>query len=265
MNPPLPTWDLALNNMLVTVDGIVIGRRNIGENNCFLDILTKEYGVIEVIAHGANKINSKNAGSTALFSYATFCMNKSGLKYTINSTQPKYSFHKLSYELEKLSLAAYFAEVLRYTSASEQSEEDILRFFAITLFELEKSKRPNGLIKAVFELRLAGILGFLPDLRACSQCGCYENEMMYFSFADSSIICKDCLTEELCSEDDFPLSPSLLYTLRYVTYSPLDKIYGFELKEETLLQFSEFSEKYLLKHLDRGFKSLDYYKGLLIK
>ena len=251
--------------MLVTVDGIVIGRRNIGENNCFLDILTKEYGVIEVIAHGANKINSKNAGSTALFSYAAFCMNKSGLKYTINSTEPKYTFYKLSYELEKLSLAAYFAEVLRYTSASEQSDDDILRFLAITLFELEKSKRPNALIKAVFELRLAGMLGFLPDLRACSHCGCYENELMYFTFADSCIVCKDCLTDDESSEDDFPLPPSLLYTLRFVTYSPLERIYGFELKGETLERFSKFSEKYLLKHLDRDFKSLDYYKGLLIK
>ena len=37
--------------MLVTVDGIVIGRRSIGENSCFIDVLTDEYGVIEATAH----------------------------------------------------------------------------------------------------------------------------------------------------------------------------------------------------------------------
>ena len=46
--------------MLITVEGIVIGRRTIGENNCFLDVLTDEFGVIEATAHGIRKITSKN-------------------------------------------------------------------------------------------------------------------------------------------------------------------------------------------------------------
>ena len=46
--------------MLVTVEGIVIGRRSIGEDSCFIDVLTDEYGVIEATAHGVKKITSKN-------------------------------------------------------------------------------------------------------------------------------------------------------------------------------------------------------------
>ena len=126
--------------MLVTVDGIVIGRRNIGENSCFIDVLTDEYGVIEATAHGVKKLTSKNAGAVTLFSYSKFCFNKVGVKYTLNSAEPKFSFHGISSDIEYLSLAVYFADVVKDTSASEQENRGFLRFMAVTLYELDKKR-----------------------------------------------------------------------------------------------------------------------------
>ena len=62
--------------MLVTYDGIVIARREVGENSVFIDILTDEQGIIEASAHGANKINSSILSAAALFSYSTFSLSK---------------------------------------------------------------------------------------------------------------------------------------------------------------------------------------------
>ena len=248
--------------MLDTVDGIVLGKRDIGENNCFLDILTNEFGVVEVTAHGVKKLNSKNAAATGLFSYATFCLNKNRYAYSINSTVPKYSFYKLSSDLRKLSLAVYFADIVKFTSASEQSEEDILRFFAVTLYKLEKEDADLPLIKSIFEFRLASMLGFMPDLRACSECACYEHEKMFFVWDESKIICDDCFDGYFSENLHFLLSPSLLYAMRYVVYSPLERVFGFCLKGETAERFYYFTENYLQKQLGRDFKSLDYYKNL---
>lgn len=245
--------------MLITVEGIVIGRRNTGEAGCYLDILTREHGVIEVMAHGVQKPTSKNAASTALFSYATFCLRKKGLRYTINSTAPKISFHRVSGDIEALSLAAYFADIVRYSSASEQ--EEILRFFAMALYELEQARVPYRLIKAVFELRIAAILGFAPDLRACAGCICYEAEEMLLVPEDGKLFCGECFYEyALLDKSCFSLSPTLLYTLRYVVYSPLEKIYRFGLGERSLKEFSVIAEEYLLYQLGRSFKTLDYFK-----
>ena len=82
--------------MLFTYDGIVVGRRDIGESNCFLDILTDEQGIVEATAHGVKKINSSLLGSCGLFSYSTFCLNKTKMRYTVNSAKPKRSFHEQS-------------------------------------------------------------------------------------------------------------------------------------------------------------------------
>lgn len=246
--------------MLVTVDGIIIGRRTIGENNCFIDVLTDEFGVIEATAHGVRKLTSKNAGTCNLFAYSRFCFSKSGLKYTLNSAEPKFNFHGLASDIEGLSLAAYFAEIIKTTAAPEQEAEGFLRLMAISLFEIEKRRISFSQIKAVFELRIASMLGFAPDLRACRSCICYEHEKMYFNFSGGIIICDDCLNQP--KEELFELLPPLLYAMRYIVYSDVDKIYHFNLKSNFMAQLSALSEKYLLLHLDRDFKSLDYYNSI---
>lgn len=248
--------------MLVTVEGIIIGKRPIGENNCFIDILTDEYGVIEATAHGIRKLTSKNAGACGLFAYSKFCLNKNGYKYTLNSAEPKFSFHGISADIEALSLANYFAEIIKSTTAPEQEAQGLLRLMAISLFEIEKSRIGLSQIKAVFELRIASMLGFTPDLRACRSCICYEHELMYFDLSNSTIVCADCVGE---NKDVYTeLVPSLLYAMRYITYSPVEKIYHFNLKNNILTQLEHFCEKYMLHHIDREFRSLDYYKSIKI-
>lgn len=246
--------------MLVTVDGIVIGRRNIGENSCFIDVLTDEYGVIEATAHGVKKLTSKNAGAVTLFSYSKFCFNKVGVKYTLNSAEPKFSFHGISSDIEYLSLAVYFADIVKDTSASEQENRGFLRFMAVTLYELDKKRISLELIKSVFELHITTMLGFAPDLRACRVCAKYEHEKMFFDNDNACIICGDCIMEygkplvEL-----IPLSPTLLYSMRHIVFSPVDKIYKIDVKSDDLKTLSAITEKYLLKQIDRGFRSLEYY------
>ncbi len=249
--------------MLVTVEGIVIGRRPIGETSCFIDVLTDEYGVIEATAHGVKKLTSKNAGSTSLFSYAKFCFNKSGVRYTLNSAEPKYSFHGISSDIEALSLAAYFAEVIKDTSASEQEAKGFLRFMAVTLYELDKKRIPLELIKAVFELHLSVLLGFSPDLRACRNCARYEHERMFFDFEDECIICGDCIGEyRRPGAEITEITPQLLYSMRFIVFSPVDRIYKLEIKSDDIRQLSALTEKYLLRQLDRSFRTLDYYNSV---
>lgn len=247
--------------MLVTVEGIVLGIRTVGENNCFIDVLTDEFGIVEATAHGIKKITSKNAGACSLFAYSKFCFNKNGLKYTLNSAEPKISFHNISSDLEALSLAAYFAEVVKYTVASEQDSSGFLRFMAITLYELEKKRVTYEFVKAAFELHISVMLGFSPDLRACRECLCYESDRMYFDYNESDIVCGDCLSETAIS-DCIELTPSLLFAMRHIVYSEVDKIYKLNIQKEDLVRLSELSEKYLLSQLDKSFRSLTYYKNI---
>ncbi|MCL1903933.1 MAG: DNA repair protein RecO [Oscillospiraceae bacterium] len=152
--------------MLITIDGLVISRREFGESSCFIDIFTKEYGVIEVMAKGVKKLNHPLAQATGLFAYSSFCLNKKSLKYTINSAKCKHVFHSLSGDLALLSLAAYFAELIKYTQLPEQSSGDVLKAALIAFTELEHGE-PQGKIKTAFEVKLIDALGIShPDIDA---------------------------------------------------------------------------------------------------
>lgn len=251
--------------MLVTVDGIVVGQRNAGDSGLYLDVLTKEYGVIEVMAHGVKKIKSKSAGASSLFSYSAFCLNKNGLRYTINSVSPKFSFYGISGDIIKLSLAAYFAEVIKYTSASEQQENDIFRFFAISLYELEKERVEVLLIKSFFEFRICALLGLMPDLRACVSCACYEHDEMHFLLEESGIICGDCIYDiDIYGKSCFLLDNVTLYLMRRAIYSEPEKIYKLnkDINTSNIRELNVITEENLLYQLGRGFKTLDYFKKL---
>ncbi len=249
--------------MLFTYDGIVVGRREVGESGCFLDILTDEQGIIEATAHGVKKINSNLLGSSALFSYAKFCLNKSKLRYTINSAKPIYSFHELGSDIEKLALASYFAQAVKFCTPEEQSQDSIVRFFAIALFETKKAENLD-IVRSAFELRFSAMLGYYPDLRACFNCGCYESEEMYFFPDSGELVCGDCFDKDFGGRY-FTLTPDVLAAMRNILYAPLDKAFRFTLGEENSKLLSKVTECYFLTRTERSFSALDYYKKLRIE
>jgi len=58
------------------------------------------------------------------------------------------------------------------------------------------------------------------------------------------------------------LDKPLLDAMRLICYSPPKKFLSFILPTEDEILFFSHCEKYLLNHLDKGFKSLDFFHSL---
>lgn len=257
--------------MLVTYDGIVVGRREVGENSCFIDILTDEQGIVEASAHGVKKLNSSLMSSAAMFSYAAFCLNKSKGRYTVNSAKPKFSFHGLGSDIEKLSLASYFAQSVKFCTPSEQNQlednhDSLVRFMAIALYEtlnIEKTNRSLAAVKASFELRYSSILGFSPNLVACENCGRYTcDNGMYFLPRKGQLICADCLNPDY-DGIRVNLYYETLHAMRNIVFSPVESAFKFTISGEPEKQLSSIAEDYFLYRTERTFTALEYYKMLV--
>lgn len=252
--------------MLFTYDGIVVGRRDIGESNCFIDILTDEQGIIEATAHGVKKINSSLLGSCGLFSYATFFLNKTKQRYSVNSAKPKRSFHELGSDIEKLALGSYFAQAVKFCTPQEQAAEgsdSLVRFFAISLYEAEMARDTARLacVKAAFELRFSCMLGYFPDLRGCCNCGCGEHDEMFFLPDSGELICGDCFDREY-SGRYFVLTRELLGAMQNIVYARLDEAFRFSVSPQAAKLLGIVTENYFLARTERSFSALDYYKSI---
>lgn len=250
--------------MLITVMGLVIAERNTGETDRFIDILTAEYGAVEICVKGAQKITGKNNASTQLFSYARFCFKKRGDRYYLNSSEPVRNFYNLRLDMKKLALASYFAEVSRYCVTTGQSAKDVMSLLLNTLHFLSEGLRSCEFLKSVFELRFMSEIGMMPQLIGCRDCYKYEAEEMYFMIDRSCLLCGEDF-ERRGFEEDFlhvRISPTVLHTLRFICLTEPGRLFNFKIGENSQRLLSEVTEKYILTRLSRGFRTLDFYKNI---
>ena len=247
---------------MTTVEGIVLKERSVGEQDKFIDILTRESGVLEVSVKGAKKINGRSGSSSQLLAYSRFCIDKRGNYLYLNSAEPIHIFYGLRDSLKKISLASYFAEVLRFCIRPEAQNGDVMRLMLNCLHYLENGERDEKLLKAVFELRLMSETGYMPDVVACRSCGVFEPEELFFCIGDGGFYCADCF-ESGASEDHMKIKLSVLSAVRHIVLSDFDRLFNFRVSESTQQSLSALAESYLLTHLERSFGTLDFYKSIV--
>ena len=246
---------------MITLEGIVLKERTVGEQDKFIDVLTKEKGLIEISVKGARKINGKSASSTQLFAFSRFCYDIRRDKPCLNSAEPIHIFYGLRNSLTALSLASYFADILRFTTVSLTDSGNVLRLFLNTLHFLEKGLRSEIMLKSVFELRLMSEIGFMPDIVCCRDCGSFEPDEIYFSLKNCCFFCSDC--RDKSDLDFYKLTISELTAIRHIVLADFDRLFNFRLSDESYARLGDFSEIYIKSRIERNFNTLDFYKNLL--
>ena len=250
-------------NSLITTTGLILKEIDYRESDKLLTVLTKDLGVVFVRARGAKKTKNKASAATSLFAYSNLTLFKMGDKFTVDSADSIDLFFGLHSDIVKISLAAYICELCSIFSPELEPAEQQLRLALNTLHLLEKDKRPPMLLKAIFELRLTAISGFLPDLTACGSCDENEPKLSFFSPSDGTLLCGNCAGSLQRRKDDLPLSTAALAAMRHVIYSPDEKIYNFNLLGDSQAQFFTACEKNLLYYSEKSPVSLNFLKSIL--
>lgn len=260
--------------MLETVVGVVIKETAYGESDKILTVLCPEHGRISVCAKGARKMKSPHLAAVQLFCYSEMTLYRRGERYWLREAALIESFYAIREDLEKYSLAIYFADVAADFSYEGEDCSETVSLLLNSFYMLVASDRPGWFIKAAFELRIASDNGYRPDLVACDSCGEGSRDSYYFDVMNGSIRCAECFGEysEISPSGDafgetthivIPISRPVLEAMRYVVYSSRKRIFSFSLDESERASFASACEKYLLDHIERGFSTLDFYKQLL--
>ncbi len=247
--------------MYIKTDGIIIKEQTIGESDRLVTILTRKEGVIRAFARKAKSLKDSKSASTGLLAYSDFSIFKGKDKYIIDSAELKEVFFNLRNDIVKLSLAQYFCELSYLLVPEETDSEEYLRIVLNSLHFLSESKKPPLMLKAITELRMMAISGYMPDLIACKGCSCYENEVMYFVPSTAAIYFKDCF--DLGDAPCVKLSPGALTAMRHICYVDFPRLYSFSIPDEALKELAEACERYLVQVLGRIPGTLDFYKMIV--
>lgn len=245
--------------MQVSVLAAVIRDYSLDDDRILL-LLTKEHGLITAYAKGAKKPSGKMAAATELFSYSRFTLFHYKDRYSINNAELEKSFLRLRSDILGLALASYICEITAELAPKEQPAEEFFRLFLNTLHFINEGNQDFNLLKAIYELRIMTLSGFMPDLVGCRGCACFAHEEIYFLPALGELVCADCLDKQ--DGERFLLPEGVLAAMRHIVYSEFVKLFAFRFSEEGARYLSAISESYLQYHLEKRLKCLDFYKSL---
>jgi len=243
-------------------DAVVIGQSNLRENDKLLTLLTREYGVIRAFANKARQVSGRLTAATQLLAFSDFVIFKGKTAYTVDQATVKTIFHKLFSDIDKLSLAQYFCELMVAAAPSEEDATYYLRLLLNALHYIGEGQKPLTQIKAAVEMRLLTLSGYMPRLVGCDKCGQYSHETMLFLHQSGSLLCGDCFTAHPPRELSLQLSEGALTGLRHTVYADFEKLFAFTLSDSNMALLGQSAELYLLSQLDRHFGTLDFYKSI---
>jgi len=244
----------------MTIKGVVLSQKPFGEQDKFIDILT-ENGLIEIVVKGSAKVTSKTGSASQLFAYSEFDLSDHPAKNKariLTSVRPISIFYNLRNNLNSVALASYFAQIILYSALPKSGTPEILRLMLNTLYYLSEPEHDELLLKSIFELRIASLLGFQPDVVMCRNCGKYLPENLYFSIENGCFFC------DACKQQGILMPAGTLQAIRHIILQDFEKIFSFRIAERCRQPLFDFSEQFLQYHIDKKFPALEYYKQIRI-
>lgn len=245
--------------MTLRTNGIVIREREAAAGDKLITLLTEKAGVINAFVNGAKSPKSKSVASTDLLCYSDFSLekNKKGNFY-IKEATPVNVFFELRRDIVTLCLAQYLCELTGELAPREEPAGEFLPLILNSLHLLCEGRKEKGLIKAVAELRMLSLSGYMPQLVGCCKCGVYESEKMYIDTFTGELFCDECRGIQKAQL----ISPGALTAMRHICFSEGAKIFSFTLPPEALLELNSVTEAYLHSVTSKRFKTLEFYKTM---
>ena len=106
-------------------------------------------------------------------------------------------------------------------------------------------------------------LGYVGEnlLDGCAVCGAAEPEDPRFHLREGVLHCAACRAQ-VGDGISMPLDAPALAALRHIAYGDPKRLFSFTLPPASLRRLGDVTEAYLYTQLERGFRTIDYYRSL---
>ena len=238
---------------ITKVKGIIISENNYSETSKLLNIFTKEYGIIGVIAKGAKRLKSNLRSVTSKLTYADFQINyKEGKLSNLICADVINPFVEIRKDLLKISYASFLLELTSQVM-KQTSEKEIFDLLEATLLKIEEGFDPI-IITNILELKYLDYLGIKPELNSCSVCG--STKILTVSTNKGGFVCSNCHTNEKI------VDKKTIQILRMLYYVDISKISKISLNNNTKEEIDNFINEYYDKYTGLYLKSKKFLKSI---
>ena len=247
--------------MHITTNALVLRSVDYKESDKILTLFTQELGKVTASARGSRKKNSPIAAGCQLLCWSEMVLYEHQGRWTVKEAASLRQFRGVRENLEKLALACYFAEVTELLAVEDMPSQELLSLILNSLHALDQMAKPLALVKAAFELKAMCLAGYEPLLDGCAVCGREEPEEPRFHLREGVLHCAGC-REGVGDGISMPLDHQGVEATRHIVYGDPKRLFSFRAEGESLKRLGDLTEAYLHTQLERGFRTLDFYKTL---
>ena len=232
--------------MLKEVEGIVITERSYSETSKLLTIITREYGLINVMAKGAKKINSPLRTSTLKLTFAKFNIQyKENKISTLISATIINPLKNIKKDINKISYVSYILELSEQVS-KEHFNNKLYDLMIASILKIEDGYDAISIMN-ILELKYLDFLGVMPIIDECVICGSKTN-ILTLSASSGGFICKNCY------HNDKIVSEKTLKLIRAYYYVDIASLENIDISDKIKNEINAFLDDYY-----------DRYTGLYLK
>jgi DNA repair protein RecO (recombination protein O) len=153
-----------------TIHAIVLRRRDQGESDRRLTVLSQERGVLDVLAKGARKSGSRLSGASEPLAVSVLQIAAGKKQAFVTQAQPVMSFPGFRADYERLSFALGISEIASAILPHDAPASDEFTFLLKAFKYLELHEKPR--VAFVWaQLQLLSLGGFQPSFSQCAMSG----------------------------------------------------------------------------------------------
>jgi len=246
---------------LYRLTGIVLGRRDHGEADRLVTLLTPE-GRFDVLAKGVRKPRSRKAGHVELFTTTQLLLSRVANSWDIvGQAEVLVVRERLQGDFRFGTYARYVAELVIRFFESESGDATLFQLVEDTLSALEAGAAPERLVRW-YEQQVLLLAGFRPEWGMCV--GDRGAELcltpLHPRAGDTvsygvdpergGALCPDCFTLDVALRAVRMLSPSALSWLQALQRRSYAEITQFPLPESTSAELARVMDHYIAYHLE---------------
>ena len=240
--------------MITKIEGIILSEVDYKESSKIINVLTKEYGIIGVIARGTKQIKNKLSGVTSKLTYGYFHIKykENGLSQLIE-VDIIDSFKSIKKDINMTSYAIYILELADRVYKHEKNNN----IYDLLIASLKKINEGYDykVITNIFELKMLDFLGIKPVVDECVMCG-NKNDIVTISSYRGGYICNKCV------KDDPIVNIKTIKLLRMFYYVDINKITKLDVSDNIKNELSRFITDYYDRYSGLYIKSREFLQNL---
>lgn len=236
--------------MVEKVEGIILSETPYKESSKILNVYTKKYGLIGMIAKGAKSLKSPLRALTNKYTYGYFYIyykeNKLSLLTQVDIIN---NFFNIKSDIVLIGYMTYLCD-LSYQVLKENDTSQIFDILINGLIKINDNLDPL-IISNIIELKYLDYLGVSLNLDKCVKCSSTKN-IITIDGDVGGFICKNCLKDEQI------VNSKTIKMIRMYYYVDISSITSIKISETVKNEINIFLNKYYDRYTGLYLKSKEF-------